>query len=264
MIKILTGYSGPGGSTEAHTKLCNLFNDNGYECEMYGPHTYHLSKCRGELLQNIKMAYDDVIIAHFLPQITMRPPVKKFVLSLHEKDLYPLQQRNYQIYDKIHYIRQSQKDWHGVEHPHFFCSNVHDALVPSENKPEKVAGIIGNIDPNKNVHVSIERARIDGMEKVILYGNVHDRHYYENTVLPVIQKWGDRVQLPTFETDKQKMYDSISDVYLSSKSEVAPYIQGEARLTGTVFHGTPEIEKDTYTLMSAQEILDIWVKELEL
>lgn len=264
MIKIVTGYSGPGGSTEAHSKLCNLFNDNGYECVMYGPHSYHMSKCKGDLIANLSLSKDDIIISHFRPMFTMRPPVKKYVLSIHEKDLWPLKQNGYEFYDTIHFIRESQKQWHDIEHEHFFCSNVHDELTESENKPVGVAGIIGNIDANKNVHLSIERALKDGMREIYLFGNIHDNNYYETAVEPLIIANPHIVKRPTFVDNKQEMYDMISDVYLSSKSEVAPYIQGEARLTGTKFHGTPEIEADTYKIMSAQEILDTWVEVLEL
>ena len=48
MIKILSSWSRPGGSTIAFIRLCNLFNDRGLECEFYGQHDWHLDKCNGK------------------------------------------------------------------------------------------------------------------------------------------------------------------------------------------------------------------------
>ena len=75
MIKIFTGWSNPGGSTTALINLCNLFNDNGYECVMYGPHPWHLNKCRGAQLQTATTKESDKIIYHFLDvRKTMKRP----------------------------------------------------------------------------------------------------------------------------------------------------------------------------------------------
>ena len=52
MIKICTGWSNPGGSTTAFINLCNLFNESGHECTMYGPHDWHLTKCKGDNINN--------------------------------------------------------------------------------------------------------------------------------------------------------------------------------------------------------------------
>ncbi len=263
-IKIITGYSGPGGSTEAHSKLCNLFNKNGLECVMYGPHDYHTTKCKGDLIKNMSLDGDDILIVHFTKHFTSRPPVKKVILSLHEKDLFPLQNIRHQVFDKIQYNRESQRLWHGVDHPYFYCSNVHDDLKPNQKLKEKIAGIVGHIDPNKNVHISIERALNDGFKKIKLYGRIHDNTYFNHMIRPLIYAHPNIIGLPVFEQNKQKLYDSVTDVYLSSKSEVAPYIQGECLLTGTKFHGTKEIENDEYILMSEDEIFNIWKRELEL
>ena len=76
MIKIFTGWSNPGGSTTALINLCNLFNDNGYECVMYGPHPWHLNKCRGAQLQTATTKESDKIIYHFLD-------VRKTLIAVH-------------------------------------------------------------------------------------------------------------------------------------------------------------------------------------
>jgi len=77
---------------------------------------------------------------------------------------------NYKAFDKIHYIRESQRKWHGVDHPFFECMYVQNKVVANKKTCKgKVAGIIGSMDPNKQVHVSIERALIEGFEKEKIY-----------------------------------------------------------------------------------------------
>jgi hypothetical protein len=48
-IKILTGFSDKGGSTNAFVNLTNEFNKLGYDCTLYGPHSWHLVKCQSKL-----------------------------------------------------------------------------------------------------------------------------------------------------------------------------------------------------------------------
>jgi hypothetical protein len=65
MIKILTGWSNTGGSTTAFINLTNLFNKNGIDCTMYGPHDYHLNKCKSGRLNDIRLEENDNLIIHF-------------------------------------------------------------------------------------------------------------------------------------------------------------------------------------------------------
>jgi predicted glycosyltransferase involved in capsule biosynthesis len=71
-----------------HTRyinLCNLFNSKGVNCTFYGPHDYHLDKCRSKKINELTLCHDDILIYHFLDILNERPPVKKLILSLHEK-----------------------------------------------------------------------------------------------------------------------------------------------------------------------------------
>ena len=52
MIKIITGWSNRGGSTFAFINLTNKLNEYGYETILYGPHEWHLDKCKSDLLKN--------------------------------------------------------------------------------------------------------------------------------------------------------------------------------------------------------------------
>jgi hypothetical protein len=51
MIKIISGHSAEGGSTEILINLTNLFNENGYDCIFYGLHDFHLGRCKSEKLE---------------------------------------------------------------------------------------------------------------------------------------------------------------------------------------------------------------------
>ena len=83
MIKIITGYSERGGSTVAFINLTNELNKRGYDCILYGPHHWHLDKCKSDLIKNLKFDITDRVISHVL-KLDNRPNVKKIVLSSHE------------------------------------------------------------------------------------------------------------------------------------------------------------------------------------
>ena len=90
MIKIISGWSDKGGSTIAFIALTKELNKRGYDTTFYGPHTWHLDKCKSgmfdqSVVSNLKR--DDIVICHFL-NLQNRPNVKKIVLSCHEKNLF--------------------------------------------------------------------------------------------------------------------------------------------------------------------------------
>jgi len=63
-IKIITGWSAEGGSTFSLMELCDLFNERGHECYMYGPHAWHLDKCEGARpMTDLKIEKDDIGLA---------------------------------------------------------------------------------------------------------------------------------------------------------------------------------------------------------
>lgn len=235
-IKILSGWSNPGGSTTANINLCNLFNEKGIDCTFYGAHDWHLDKCKSGLLSDIKFEEEDIVIVHFL-SVDFKPPVKKLVLSVHEKGIQPLKSyENLEVFDFVHFINNEQRKWHSVDTPFEIIPNVYDSLVKGTKAKgsEEVAGVIGSFDLNKNTHVSIQRALKDGYKKVLLYGKIVDEVYYEKEIKPLL---GEVVVYVGFEENKQLMYDSIDAAFLSSDSEVDPYVRGECILTGTKFFG---------------------------
>ena len=90
MIKIVSGYTDKGGSTTAFINLTNFLNENGVDCVFYGPHEWHLNKCKSSLMKDLVYDEDDIIISHFL-DLKERPNVKKVILSCHEKWWFPVE-----------------------------------------------------------------------------------------------------------------------------------------------------------------------------
>ena len=266
MIKIITGWSDQGGSTTAHVNLCNLFNENGIDCTLYGGQTWHLDKCRSGTLEEIgEIEEGDIVISHFC-HAAKHPNMKKHILSMHEKDLFPVNKLDLSQYDCVQFLNDQQRDWHlkdmTDEVDHVIIPNVYDTLHKSKktHTTREVAGVIGSIDKNKNTHISIEKALADGFKKVLLLGKLTDFDYFKKSVEPLLNE---NVVLAGYIEDKQKMYDMVGTVYLSSDSECAPLVKGECKLTGTKFRGN-ENTRGAADPAPKEAILAMWKKCLEL
>ena len=259
MIKIITGWSNKGGSTTAFIALTNALNEAGYDTTLYGPHDWHLGKCKSGMLDgNFKIERNDKVIAHFL-QLPARPLCRKIILACHEKDLYRVGQVK-QFWDDVVFINEKHKLYHN---DYKGKSRIIPNLKASFNKSdktglEKVAGIIGSFDENKQTHISIQRALDDGMEKVYLFGEPNTP-YYDKYVRPMCS---DKVIVKGFLEDKQALYDMIGCVYHSSISEVACLVKDECETTGTIFHGN-EVTNNPPNLLTNEEIIAKWVKALK-
>ena len=86
-------------------------------------------------------------------------------------------------YDAIHYVSEHQRQFHRVRHPSFIIPNLMNEEefvgVESGEGKEKVGGVIGSIDNNKQTHVSIKRALEDGCKAVFVFGRISEKEYYE-------------------------------------------------------------------------------------
>lgn len=259
MIKIITGWSNKGGSTTAFISLTNALNDSGYKSVLYGPHDWHLDKCESGLLDaNFKIDRNDKVIAHFL-QLPSKPLARKVLLSCHEKDLFQVGKIK-PFWDEVVFINQRHRDYH-IDYTGKF------RIIPNLKRPfnksdktglEKIAGVIGSFDDNKQTHISIKRALDDGCDMVYLFGEPNT-NYYDEYVKPMLS---DKVIVKGFLEDKQSMYDMIGCVYHSSKSEVACLVKDECETTGTVFHGT-EVTDNPPVLLTNEQILTKWIKALK-
>lgn len=254
-VKIISGYSDKGGSTTAFINLTNYFNANGIKCVFYGPHKYHLDKCKSALLRDLKFEKNDIVISHFI-QLAKRPDVKKIVLSSHEKWWFDVASIP-KFWDEVIFLHDKHREYHNKYTGHYsIIPNLKESLVAT-NKPDKemIAGIIGTIEPRKQTHISIQRALSDGCSQVLLFGHVGDQKYFDEHIEKY--KNNPKIKLIGHTTNKQEMYDSIGRVYHSSKGEVACLVKDECFLTKTKFFGNEETEHEISTLNN-EEILQLW------
>ena len=254
MIKIISGWSNPGGSTVAHINLCNAFNEYGLESCFYGPHDWHLDKCKSDTLQNLRIEKDDSVIAHFinLPKLNC----KKMIYSCHESNLDPLSNRDLSMYSKVHYVSRWQQKFHNISKSYFILPNILDDLVKNDKPKEKIGGVIGSVDYNKQTHLSIKQALNDGCERVYIFGKVTDQPYFQNHVQELISN---KVILYGYSENKQRMYDMITDVYQNSIRETWGYVSGECQKTGTKYHSNGMCN---FEFMEKIDIVNSWKKVL--
>jgi len=254
MIKIITGYSEKGGSTIAFINLTNLLNDSGIECIMYGPHGWHLDKCKSDNINNFIPNEEDVILLHFL-KFKDKLKVKKSILVCHEKwwfDVGSIQN----IVDEVVFLHQQHRDFHSnYTGKYSIIPNLKEELYSSDKTIiDNIAGVIGSIEDRKQTHISIDRAVADNCKKIFVIGNIGDQSYFDNFIKP---RLNDVVNLVPYQKNKQKMYNALGRVYHSSKGEVACLVKDECYLTGTKFFGNEETEHKVSTLTN-KEILEKW------
>lgn len=259
-IKIVSGWSGTGGSSTANINLTNLFNNNNVDCTFYGPHDWHLNKCKSGKLQDISIDYNDIVISHFISPNGIK--VRKHICTCHEKQIHPLSRMDLSKYDLIHFINENQREWHSVDFPSVIIPNVYDDLVTGKKRKSSagVAGVIGSLDSNKQADVSIRRAFEEGYHTVLLYGSGNRNYFHE--VIKKLPEFGKKVFWKGYENNKQRMYNTVEAVFLSSKSEVDPFIRGECHLTGTKFYGNEQTNHGNLPL-DKSKILEKWIKVFE-
>jgi hypothetical protein len=260
MVKIVSGWSNKGGSTIAFINLTNELNKYGIETTFYGPHNWHLDKCKSGILDStLQINENDILIIHFL-KLPTRPNAKKVILACHEKDLFEVGKIT-QFWDIVVFLNKRHKEYHNEYQNEFhIIPNLKENLIKKDKTGlEKIAGVIGSFDENKQTHISIQRALSDGCDKVYLFGEPNGP-YYEKYVKNLIS---DSVIIKGFVEDKQSIYDSIGCVYHSSKSEVACLVKDECESTGVIFKGT-EVTNNPPVLLSNDEIIEEWKKILEI
>jgi hypothetical protein len=259
MIKFVTGWSNKGGSTIVFIRLVNELNKMGIDSILYGPHQWHLDKCKSGILDNsLTIDEDDILVTHFL-QLPNRPNCKKVILACHEKNLFEVGKIK-QYWDEVIFLNKRHRDYHSEYNGEFsIIPNLKENLIHRDKKGlEKIAGVIGSFDENKQTHISIQRALSDGCEQVYLFGEAGGE-YYEKYVKNLL---GDNVIIKGFTNDKQGMYDSIGCVYHSSKSEVACLVKDECETTGVVFNGN-EATDNPPVLETNDEIINKWIELLK-
>jgi len=261
MVKIVSGYSEKGGSTSAFIDLTNELNKYGIDTTFYGPHAWHLDKCKSGILDNgFVVNTDDILVCHFL-QLPSRPNAKKVILSCHEKWWFKVGEIK-QYWDTAIFLHDAHREYHNAYKGDFsIIPNLKPDLKPIDKDDlDLVAGIIGSIEDRKQTHISIQRALADGCEKIKIFGHIGDEPYYEKYVKQLLN---DKIEIVGFSTNKQEMYNSIGRVYHSSKGEVACLVKDECWLTNTKFFGNEETNNVVSSLTN-YEIINSWKKVLEI
>tara|TARA_R100000315_G_C5233814_1_gene144887 strand:+ start:483 stop:1277 length:795 start_codon:yes stop_codon:yes gene_type:complete len=256
-VKIVSGWSNRGGSTTAFINLTNALNKSNIDCTFYGPHTWHLEKCKSGLLKNCAVSSCDNLIVHFLSP-PRRPAASRVILACHEKNVFEVSKIK-PFWDEVVFLNKKQQQYHSkYTGKYTIIPNLAEELKANPKPNDNIAGIIGSIDENKQTHVSIERAIKDNSSKVYLFGTINDPSYYNNYVKPLLS---DKVIHYGYLENKQQMYDMIDKVYLSSLSECASLVIDECKTTNTGFCGNSAVENDSETLTN-DIILERWKKIL--
>lgn len=264
MIKLVSSWTNPGGSTVALIDLCNLFNKHGMHAVLHGTADFPTGKCKYKKIKSIddlNISYTDKVIIHnIIPQ--SRLPAGKVILSMHEKHSLPIANELASgkkfNFDKIHFITEEQRKWHCIfPDESFVIGNYINLGFTLDGKhPTGCAGVIGTIEPRKRTFESVQKAILDGYNKVILFGTGNET--YINTIMTAFRG---KVDYRGYEKDKKTIYSSIDKVYHLSRWEIACLVQGECKILGIPFEGS-EFCPD-YPIWSENEVISAWKEQLQ-
>lgn len=270
MIKILTGYSGSGGSTIALINLTNTLNKVGYPTIFYGPEDYHIKKCRyAKNISDYQEQFGERLIVHF-GNFKKRPSdAKRVILCPHEKELYDINDQKC-FWDECVFLNENHRKYHSnYTGPYRIIPNFRRKLKKIEKSSEakKCAGVIGNIQPIKQTHISIQKAIDAGYEKVYLFGVLPDDEfhfsYYEKNINPLIKKYPNKIIKYGFIENQSEMYAMINAVYFFPLTDVASHIQYECEATNTILYGN-DVAYYADNTWSNRKILNAWIDVLNL
>jgi len=246
-VNIVSGYSNQGGSTESFIHLTNALNDRGHDVTFYGPNAWHMGRCKSALLSASTIDYQldklntgDCTILHNLPMANFVSKLPNVIVSVHE---WPTE-RHLQYKDyKHHFVSKHQEAefdhvcfQNKVTKPHTFISPPimsHVTLSEAVKRKDRVAGVVGLVYPHKQTCDAIMAALMGKHHKVLVYGKVTDEKYFKEGVKPLL---GGAVEYMGHINDKQKIYDSITDLYLYSRSETYSLVAHEAHQAGVRVH----------------------------
>tara|TARA_R100000234_G_C4997307_1_gene178586 strand:- start:146 stop:922 length:777 start_codon:yes stop_codon:yes gene_type:complete len=256
VIKFVSSWGGPGGSTVAFNNLVNLLNKSGRAACFYTPTKWEGVTCRWANHQQLNFSRDDIVVYHFM-KFSKRPPVKKLILSCHETRVFPIKDQKDLVYDDIHFVSEFQKKWQGVD-GHVIPNVIH-RYAPRDNKFKvRCAGVLGSIDSNKRTHTSISRALDDGHTDVRIFGALTDLNYFNNEVLPLL---GSKVSYRGISSDMQAVYDTVTDVYHSPELETFNLVKPECDYAEVSYHGD-EGNDTKAEYWSDNEVYEAWKKLL--
>lgn len=258
-VKIISGYSGPGGSTEALIQLTNALNNRNINTTFYGPNEYHLDKCNSGNQATINP--EDIVLLHYYNN-----PIKiiasKIIYISHELDWHPITAKH-EIYDSVVFLHEKHRAYHSEYNGKYhLIPNLKTPLIPKNPlayMSKNIAGVIGSIEPRKQTHISIQRALDAGCSIVRVFGKIADTEYFNKFVLPMVYETNKVVKIYGQIEDKQKMYDSIDLVFHSSLKEVACLVKDECETANVLFFGNENTDHEVSKLTN-DEIINEWIK----
>ena len=259
-IKIISGWSKPGGSTCHHIWLTNTLNEQGYDCTFYGPHDWHLDKCKsGKIGDGVSIHPNDAVVGHFIPADAItKVQSRRRIYSCHESPaLSPVRDMNLDGIDVVHFVSEHQRRAQGVEHEQVIIP-PHVEKISWTAPGNKKAAVIGSIDSNKHPRQAIENAMKDGFERILLFGKVNDTKYFTNHILPYVAVGA--VEIRQHEDDREKMYNQVDAVYHASHSETYGLVEAECKVSGIPYNGAEFLPEP----MEDKEIIQKWKDILEL
>lgn len=256
-VKILSGWSKPGGSTCHHIWLTNKLNEQGYDCTFHGPHDWHKDKCQSGGLESVRILPTDRVIAHYVPLSALEGlENKRLIYSCHESpSLSNVAEMDLSRVDVVHFVSERQRLLQAVEHAQVVIP-PHVQKVKWTAPNNKKAAVIGSIDANKHPAQAIALAREAGYERILLFGKLNDPNYFVNHILPLVVEGV--VEIRQHEDDREKMYNEVDAVYHSSHSETFGLVEAECKLAGIPYGGNqflPQIMKEDEMVEKWKEIL---------
>lgn len=276
VIKIISGVSHEGGSTNIFIRLTNELNKRGFDVTFYGPHDYHLDKCKSKkiITPHIHINDDDLNIIDIQPSdilifhykiLKERPKAKKVIFVSHEKNWFEMSQIT-KYWDIAVFSHEKHRKYHNYNEDYLCIPNPKEELFFKDKKElSKIAGIIGTIEERKQTHISIQKALDDGMEKIYLFGRLESEPNYSKYYLKYVHEYIDekKVFYKGFSQNKQEMYNQIGNVYAFSGGEVATLVKDECYQTGTKFIGNEETNHEV-SLLTNYEITNKWIELFDL
>jgi hypothetical protein len=154
-------------------KTLELINKYGIDTTFYGPHAWHLDKCKSGILDNgFVVNTDDILVCHFL-QLPSRPNAKKVILSCHEKWWFKVGEIK-QYWDTAIFLHDAHREYHnaykGGYIDHIF--NVSKNAIQMKKTFEEAGGIC-DFTMDELLFVSIHH----DLGKL---GTKNELHYSEN------------------------------------------------------------------------------------
>lgn len=257
MVKIVTLYSGFGGSTISLIELCEAFNRWGVYCLIYGKQEWLFQQTHlARPIHEFQIGSNDRVIQHII-ELPNRPSCKRIILSCHEKSQFDLRHVNTQGYDCVRFVSEDQKKWHTREG--IIIPNLIEGIDLVSDSPHHIAGVVGSISPRKQTHRAICQAIADGFDEVWIFGpSDPDSPYFKSYIRPLLKL--PQVVNKGMERNRNKIYQSVSRVYHFGEDESACRVYGECKKAGISFCGNmPE-----YTMWSESEIKEAWFDLLKL